>query len=89
MLSGQLFRSHLRMGSRIRMDHQALHISHIGKKGEYFERIDKLPGCYLSAFNLESENTSGTFREILFIKFMVWMVWKSRMVHFGYFRVFG
>ena len=89
MLSGQLFRSHLRMGSRIRMDHQALHISHIGKKGEYFQRIDKLPGRFLPAFDLESENTSGTFREILFIKFMVWMVWKSRMVHFGYFRVFG
>ena len=59
MLSGQLFRSHLRMGSRIRMDHQALHISHIGKKGEYFERIDKLPGRFLSAFDLESKNTSG------------------------------
>ena len=53
----------LGMGSGGRMDNQGFHISHIGKKGEYFERIDKLPGCFLSAFNLESENTSGTFRE--------------------------
>ena len=59
----QFLGTHLRMGSRSGMDDKALHISNICQQGEDAQMIDEAPCFVLSAFDLESEDRTGTIGE--------------------------
>ena len=63
----------LGMGGRSRMDHQALHVSHVGQQGEYFQAVNKLPCCFLPAFDFKSEDRGAAIREVFLIQRMVRM----------------
>ena len=65
------------------MDYQTLHISHVSQQGEDLQGIDELPGLFLTALNLESEDAAATIGEVLLIECMVGMTGQSGMVHLG------
>ena len=64
----------LGMGGGSRMDHQALHVRHVGQQGEYLQVVDKLPGRFLAAFDLKSEDGGAAVGEILLVQRMIRML---------------
>ena len=85
----QLFGSHLRMRGRIRVNHKALHVGHVGKQREDFERVDKLPCRLFIAFYLKRENATAAVGEIFIVKGVVGVRRQRGMVHAAHLRVGG
>ena len=50
------------------MDHKALNVRNVGKKGENLEAINELVRLRLTALYLKSEDRCTAVREILFVK---------------------
>ena len=68
------------MGRGCRMYHQALHICHVGKEGEYLQGIDEGKGLLLAALDVEREDGACPVREVLLIQGVIRMIRKRRMV---------
>ena len=62
------------------MNHQTLHVSHIGQQREDLQGIDELPGLFLSTLDLEGEDGAATIGEVLLVQLMVWMALQSGVV---------
>ena len=86
-LIGQFFFGQLGMRGRCRMDHQALHVRHIGQQGEDLQVVDKSPRLLLTALDLKGKNGGSSIGKISFIQFVVRMVRKGRVIHFGDLRM--
>ena len=56
VLLGQFLLTQLRVRGGIGMNHQALHVGHIGQQREDLQGIDELPGLFLTSLDFESED---------------------------------
>ena len=74
VLGFQFLRRKLGVSGGIRMNDQTLHIGYIDQKREDFERIDELPGCFLTTLHLESKDAGCTIGEVSLIERMVGMI---------------
>lgn len=76
MLLCKLLRSHLRVSGGVRVYHERLHISHIGKERENLQIVNERPCLFLTALDLEREDRASSVREVLLIESVVRMVWE-------------
>ena len=77
----QLFLGKLAVGGGSRMDDKALHIRHIGQKGEHLQAVNKSVGLFFTALYLKGKNRSPAFWEIFLIQFVVRVSGQGGMVH--------
>ena len=77
----QFFRAQLGMGGGSRMDHQTLHVRHVGQQGEDFQIVDEGPGFLLTSLDFKGEDGCAALGKIPFIQRVVRMVRQGRMVH--------
>lgn len=87
VLVGQFLWTHLGVGGSVGMDDQTLHISYVGQQREDAERINELPGFFLTALNLEREDAAASVGEVFLVERMVGMVGQGGMVYFGHLRM--
>ena len=85
----QLLLGQLRMGGGGGMDHQRLHICHIGQQGEDLQMVDELEGLLLAALDLEGKDGSAAVGEVLLIQGMIGMIGQGGMVYSTTFLVFS
>ena len=71
VLLRQFFRRHLRVSSGVGVNHETLHVGHIGEQGENLQCVDEFPGLFLAAFDFEGENAACAVREIFLVKRVV------------------
>ena len=76
----QFFRAQLAVGGGSRMDHQALHICHIGKQREYLQAVDKLVSFLHTTLDLKGKDRAAATREIFFIQGVVGMVGQAGVI---------
>ena len=69
----QLLRIQLRVCGSGRMNHQRLHIGHIGQQREYLQTIDKLLRFLRSSLYLEIEDRTCPARKLTLIDGMIRM----------------
>ena len=75
------------MGRRVRVHHQALHVGNVSEQAEDLEAVDELEGFFLAALHVEREDGTAAVREVAFVKLVVRMVGKARVVDLGNLRV--
>ena len=83
----QLLCIQLRMCGSGRMNHQRLHIGHIGQQREYLQTIDKFLRFLRSSFYLKSEDRTCSIREITLIDSMIRMIGQRWMINSCYLRM--
>ena len=71
------------------MNYQTLHVSHVSQQREYLQRIDELPGFFLTTLYLEGEDGACTIGEVFLIQSVVVVTLQSGVVYFCYLRVVG
>ena len=79
-LVSQFFLCKLGVGRSRRMDHQALHVRHVGQQGEDLQAVDELLGRLLPAFDLKGEDGSAAVREVLFIQRVLRVIRQRRVI---------
>lgn len=87
VLSGKLFRSHLRVSRGVRVYHERLDVCHVSQQREDLERVDELPCVLLRTVYLEREDRTGTLWEVLLIEFVVRMAFERWMADALYLRM--
>lgn len=63
----------LRMGGRSRMNHQALHIGHIGQQRKQLQMIDEAMRFFYAAADIEGEDRCAAMRKVTLIERMIRM----------------
>lgn len=71
------------------MNHERLHVGHVGQQREDAQVIDEGPGRFLTALNLESEDGASAIGEEAGIERVVGMAVKGGVVHPLHLRVVG
>ena len=69
------------MGCGGGVDHQALHVCHVGQQGEDLQVVDKRPGRFLPAPDLKGENGTAAPGEVPLVQRVVRMFRQGGMVH--------
>ena len=80
MLLAELLGRHLRVGRRVGMDDEALHVGHVGQQREDLEGVAEAPGLLLASLHLEGEDRSAALRIVFLVEGMVGMVGQRGMV---------
>ena len=76
----KFLRAELAVGGGCRMDDQGFDVSHVGKQGEDFQTVDKLPGCLLIALDLKGEDGAATIGEVFLIQGMVGVIGQANLL---------
>ena len=78
---GQLGIAQLAVGGRSRVDHQALHIGHIGQQAEQLQMVNKCKGFLAPALDLKSKDRAAAVGEIALVQRMVGVTGQAGVVH--------
>lgn len=68
----QLLGRELRVGGRIWVNHQTLHVGDVRQQRENLQGIDEAPCLLLTALDLKGEDRTAALREVLLIEAWSW-----------------
>ena len=60
---------------------ERLDIGYVCEIGEDLQMVNEVPGCLLTAVDLEREDGAGSVREVAFVEIVVRMVGQRRVVN--------
>ena len=60
---------------------ERLDIGYVCEIGEDLQMVNEVPGCLLTAVDLECEDGAGSVREVAFVEIVVRMIGQRRVVN--------
>ena len=89
VLLGQLLGRELRVGGGVGMDHQTLHVGHVGQQRENLQGIDEFPSLLLSTFHFKCKDATAAIWEVLLVELVIGMTLEGRVMNGSHLGVLG